>query len=210
MVWDYMDGSTPPPPPPPPPPPVTQWNPNDANPPSQVSGPQSSKPTPPPVPAPNSGPDGQTVVNTVALDTFASNISQLIGPVKDAYNKLQQINPLQIGKLYESSALENKINSSGQSASGGGSGGLVDSYIAVLDDLANGLQDIYNTAAAMSLKYTTADELNGMSVTDLQNALNSAQGSFGNMMTANGGSPSSPAGGSSQGGGSGGSGGSGG
>jgi hypothetical protein len=152
------------------------------------------------------GAGGKTVVNTAALDTFASNINQLIGPVKDAYNQLQKLNPLQIGSLHESTGLEMKINSATSGSSG--SGGLVDSYSAVLNDLANGLTDIYNAAKTMSKNYTTADDLNGMSVTDLQNAFSKAQGDFSNMISANGGtSASSTPGGSGSGGsGSGGSG----
>jgi hypothetical protein len=152
-----------------------------------VNGPAPANPAAPPsVPKYGSGGSGQTVVNTQALDTFAANMKALVGPVQDAHTKLANLNPLQIGTLYESTALEGKVNTASGSTSGGASG-LVDSYKAVLEDLANGLTDLSDAATQMSQKYNAADELNGLSVTDLQNSLNQTEGYFSNMMTANGG-----------------------
>jgi hypothetical protein len=174
---------------------VVQWNSGDANAPAPVSGPQASQPAPPPVPS-QTGSGGTTVVNTAALETFASNINQLIGPVKDAYSQLQNMTPLQIGQLNESTALEGKINSATSSSA---TSGLVDSYTAVLNDLANGLTDIYNAVKTMSKNYTTADDLNKMTATDLQNAFQQAQGDFSSMMTANGGTSPGPSSGAASG-----------
>ena len=56
-----------------------------------------------------------------------------------------------------------------------------------LADLANGLTDLQTATKNMSKTYTTADELNGMKVTDLQKNLDTASGDFTGMMTDAGG-----------------------
>ena len=185
--WDYMDGSTYSPPPPPPPP-IVGWNQSDAPAATPNSGPQvtpteNGNLTPPGVPKQNGG-SGSTVVDTASMDTFASNMGKLIAPVNDALSKLKALEPLAPGAFADAYNVQTKVSGASSSTTGDG---LVPNYTTVLQDLVNGLTDIQSAAQQMSSKYKTADDLNNMSVTDLQNNLNQAQGDFSNMMSANGG-----------------------
>lgn len=179
-------------PPPPPPPPVTQWTKGDVPPLSTPAGPtltsgQTANTQPPAVPSQDGG-SGTTVVDTPSLDTFAENMGKLMAPVKDAWSTLNGLSPIAAGSFADATNIRTKVSGDSSGASGSSSD-LLSSYLSVLDDLHSGLSDLQVAAQQMSQKYTTADDLNGMSATDLQNDLEDTQNLFGNMMSANGGAP---------------------
>jgi len=200
---------------PPPKPPVATWNKGDSNPPPSQNGPSltsgdTSNLTPPKVPPQNGG-SGTTVVDTASLDTFADNMSRLLTPVKDALTQLKAMPQVAAGLFPDAQTMETAVSgipsdssaSSGSSGSGAaGADNLQANYIKVLSDLCDGLTDLKQAATTMSGKYTTADDLNNMSVTDLTNALNSSTSDFSKVMTDNGGSPADTSSGSSSGSGS--------
>jgi hypothetical protein len=171
---------------------------NNPNPPQQdgptlTSGQQSSL-KPPPVPQQDDV-NGQVVVNTDALDTFASNVNTLIPPVKDALTTLSGLPKVAAGGFPEAYTISDQVSggsssSSSSSSSGGGGGGdLADSYNKVLNYLADGLTDVVNAANSMSKTYSTTDELNNATAADVTNSLNSATNDFNNLLSADGGSP---------------------
>lgn len=165
---------------------------------------------PPPVPSQAGSGPGTTTVDTPSLGTFAANIGALLVPVKDAYTQLNTLPTVKPGLFYHAYQIQSKVNGAQSTSTGSASASnLVTNYLAVLNDLADGLTQIQNAAQQMSQKYTTFDELNQMKAAELQGDLANANTEFSQMMSANGGtggtgpaSPASPASGS--GGGSGG------
>jgi hypothetical protein len=159
------------------------WPSSDAgSPPSSTVSPVKPVPLAPTVPK-YSSEAGTTVVDVPALQIYASNIGQLIGPVEDALTQLKNLEPVAPGAFYHAYQILTKVDGTN------GTGGLVPSYSQVLTDLANGLTDIQNAANQMAAKYKTFDDLNKMQVTDLQNDLNTAESDFNALMSANGGQP---------------------
>jgi hypothetical protein len=150
-------------------------------------------PQAPPVPGTQGG-SGQTVVSTPSLDAFAASVGQLISPVQTALSQLKALAPVAPGAFDKAWTIQGQVSGS-QTGSGSSTPALQATYETVLTDLINGLTDLQSAVVTMSGKYTTADDLNHATATDLQNDLDAAQGDFGNMMTANGGSSgSAPAG----------------
>jgi hypothetical protein len=169
-----------------PPPPLVQWGTNDPGTPRSQSNPVLPAPVPasPAVPSQYGG-SGATSVNTPSLDVFATNMGQLVDMARNALSQLTGLPPVAPGAFYHAYQIQDKV-----SGASGSSNDLVANYQGVLTDLANGLTDIQSAAQNMSQKYTTTDDLNNMSVTDLQNDLSVSQGDFTGMMSANGGSGS--------------------
>jgi hypothetical protein len=147
--------------------------------------------TAPPVPGSGSG-QNDVVVNTDALDTFASNVNSLIAPVKDALTTLEGLPKVAAGGFPEAYTISDQVSGGPSSGTGSGSAtDLADSYKMVLNYLANGLTDIAGAANNLSTTYSTADDLNNATAADVTNALNSATSDFNNLLTADGGSPPS-------------------
>jgi hypothetical protein len=156
------------------------WSPSDAgSPTSKTLTPVSVPPPPPLVPKQGGGP-GTTTVDVPTLDLYAKNIGLLIPTVEDALTKLKALEPLAPGAFYHAYQILTKVQ---------GSGGLVPSYTEVLTDLANGLTDIQNAVNQMATKYKSFDDLNKLTVTELQNDLTDAENEFNALMKTNGGAP---------------------
>ncbi|MEU6028856.1 hypothetical protein ABZ825_17880 [Streptomyces tauricus] len=134
---------------------------------------------PPPVP----GGDGQggTSVSTPSLDLFASNIDLLIQPVRDVATGLDEV-AVAPGAFYHANVMRSTVN--GPNADGG----LKKSYGVALSALVRGLTDLRDGARTLSRKYTTAEEDNSLTATDLADAMRTATADFNTMMTSNGGS----------------------
>lgn len=148
-----------------------QWDQSTFHAPTGQSGPRSDNVTPPPVPA-EKGKGGRTVVDTPSLDLFASNMDQLAGPVKDAYNKLLNLKAVAPGAFYDAYQLRSAVSGPD------GTQGLQDTYLKILHDLGQGLGDISSGVRTMSKNYSTIEEENKMSADDVSTALESAQGDF--------------------------------
>jgi hypothetical protein len=182
-------------------PPVTGWSTGDApainNPdkPSLNSGQQANAQAPP-VPQQDGG-KGATVVNTPSLDVFASNMGKLMAPVKDAWTTLNGVAPIAAGSFADATAIKTKVSGGGASTGGASAGDIVSGYLNVLNDLHKGLGDLQTAANQMSAKYTTADDLNGMSAIDLQNDMGDSANLFGQLGTDSGAAPSTTTGSSS-------------
>jgi hypothetical protein len=156
----------------------------------------SGNPSPPAVPSIDDG-KGGTSVNTDALTTVAGNIGQLSTAVQTALGTLNDMSPVAPGGLVESYTLKNKVGSpSGQSGGGSGSGGqsgssgqsgngLTPSYQQVLGELVQGLAEIQNALSTMASTYSTFDDLNKLTVQDLEGDLGNAEADFGAMMSDN-------------------------
>lgn len=136
----------------------------------------------PPVPSGN-GYTGVSVDSDL-LTVVGNNMSDLQQSVKKAYDRLNALYPLAPGAFWDAYQLQNKVGSPND----GTSSDLVSSYLAVLQDLGNGLGDVHNTLMTMGSKYKTFSDLNDMKTSDLDNDLAGAQSAMSNMMSDNGGS----------------------
>jgi hypothetical protein len=161
-------------------------------PPPPTSAPVLPKPAGQPLPS-GSGPPAPPVptsVDTDSLTTFASNVQALIAPVEAARTQIQGTS-VQPGAFYHADVMRSAINGSG-SGSGSSSPGLAAQYEKVLTDLANGLTDVHTAVTSLANKYTSTEELNSMSASDLQTTMSDAVGDFNSLITDDGGSPASP------------------
>ncbi|SRR5579871_552290 len=129
-----------------------------------------------------SGSQGVIAVNSDAMMTFAANIGKLLPMVQDALRVLQDLRPVRAGCFFEAYNLNKKV-STGES----GTKPLVDNYSNVLYQCYQGLLDLQGAVHKIASKYSTVDEWNKMSVTELANDLAPASGDFNHMMAANGG-----------------------
>ncbi|MBC3841046.1 hypothetical protein GXW82_14425 [Streptacidiphilus sp. 4-A2] len=103
-------------------------------------------------------------------------MDQLTTPVKQAQTALQAVS-VQPGDFYH--ANEMRINVNGPNADDG----LKEQFIKVLGDLSQGLSDLSAGMRTLSAKYTTTEDANSASATDLQNAFQSADGDFTSLVT---------------------------
>ncbi|QKZ15964.1 hypothetical protein [Streptomyces chartreusis] len=154
-----------------PPPTPKEWDPTTFHAPHTRSGPEKNEPAPPPVPG-GTGQGRRTSVDTPSMELFADNMDRLAEPVKQAYQKLIQLQRVNPGAFYDGYALR-------QAASGtNGDSGLQSRYLKVLHDLGQGLADISSGMRQLSQKYKTVEEESKMTAEDLNNAMQSAQSDF--------------------------------
>jgi hypothetical protein len=146
--------------------------------------------TPPAVPSHDASGHG-TSVDTPSLDLFASNIDLLIDPVHKARTALQGIS-VEPGAFYHANKMRTDVN--GPNADDG----LKKQFDQVLTDLASGLADLRDGIRTLSAKYTSLEEANKASATDLQNAFDSSTSDFNQLITDSGGTPSTGASNSNQ------------
>jgi hypothetical protein len=149
------------------------WDPTTFHAPPTRSGATKTDIPVPPVPAASKS--GKTSVDTPSLDLFASNVDAIAEPVKQAYQKLMQLQAVHPGAFYDAYML--------RSAASGANGdqGIQSTYLKVLKDLGQGLSDISSGVRTLSKKYTTVEEDNKMTADDLSNAMESAQSDFSSM-----------------------------
>jgi hypothetical protein len=155
---------------PPPPPPPVEWKPgDDHNPGPQHSNPNGSGPTPP------------TTVDTPSLDAFATYMGELIPTLNNLLPDLKLVD-VQPGAFYHADQIRAVINGLNADA------GLKNKFTLVIADLVQGLTDIQTAVTTMSSKYKSTEDVNNMSVTDLQNEFQTVQSDFTTLMNDAGGS----------------------
>lgn len=135
--------------------------------------------TPPPVPT-GKGTGKVTSVDTPSMDLFATNMTLLVDPVKQAIAKLQTVG-VQPGAFYHANQMRIKVNGINQDD------GLKKAYLSVLNDLTEGLSDISDGMRTLSQKYKSVEDANKMTATELGTAMESSQSDFGKLMKDNGG-----------------------
>jgi hypothetical protein len=153
----------------PPPPPPTEWNPGDDTTPGKGQGNPSG-----------SGPAAPTSVDTPSLDNFANYVGELIPPLNALTPQLNAVD-VQPGAFYHADQIRNAVN--GQN----GDSGLKNKFQLVIGDLVQGLTDLQGAVQNMSAKYSSTEDLNNSSVTDLQNTFQTVTSDFNSMMNDAGG-----------------------
>jgi hypothetical protein len=149
----------------PPPPPPVEWTPgDDTNP-----GPTQQNPS-------GSGPGMPTSVDTPSLDAFATYMGELIPTLNALLPGLNLVN-VQPGAFYHADQIRELINGLN------GDSGLKSRFTQVISDLVQGLTDIQTAVNEMSTKYQGTEDLNNMSVTDLQNDFQQVEGDFSSLMS---------------------------
>jgi len=152
--------------------------------PAVVGGTQQKSPaytvTPPDVPNYDDGGSGSTVVNTDALKTFRDNIQKLTPFVTQASKALATQPYIAAGGYPGGFALDTTYKTS-----------LFVPYTTVLDDLGQGLGDLGVAIDNIIGKYTSVDELNGMTATEFDTDIDTPDHDFTLMMKANGGNGNS-------------------
>ncbi|WP_405884602.1 hypothetical protein OG762_41460 [Streptomyces sp. NBC_01136] len=133
---------------------------------------------PPSVP----GGDGHngTSISTPSLDLFASNIDQLIQPVRDVATRLGDV-AVAPGAFYHANGMRATVN--GPNADGG----LKKSYGDALSALVRGLTDLRDGVRTLSRNYGTTEDANHMTAQDLADAFTTTTADFNTVMTSNGG-----------------------
>ena len=153
------------------PPPPKQWDPTTFHAPPARSGPEKQDLTPPHVPG-RSGGGRTTSVDTPSMKVFADNMDTLAEPVKQAYDKLMQLQRVNPGAFYDAYMLRQV------SCGTNGDSGLQNTYLKILHDLGQGLADISSGMRQLSAKYKTTEEEAKMTADDLSKAMESAQSDF--------------------------------
>jgi len=152
----------------------TAWDPTTFHPPHTRSAPQPHDPTPPKVPG-GAGGGRKTSVDTPSMELFAANMEKLAGPVKEAYEKLLQLERVNPGAFYDAYALR-------QAACGAnGDSGIQAKYLKILHDLGQGLADLSTGVRQLSAKYKTTEEEAKMTAEELDKALQSVQSDISKM-----------------------------
>lgn len=172
----------------------TEWNSGMADRPGEHYPPVPDQFTAPPVPS-AAGPSGggNTTVDTPSLNLFATNMKSLIAPLQAVASTLGNVN-VQPGApgFYHADQIRATVGTVSAKT------GIASDYHQVLGDLANGLDEVSQTMQNLGAKYTSTEDANKMSATDLQAGLDTATGYFNKTIADTGGSPgSSGAGGAS-------------
>ncbi|MEW2520815.1 hypothetical protein [Actinacidiphila alni] len=134
---------------------------------------------PPSVPGGSGGGKG-TSVDTPSMTLFADNIGKLVPPTQAASKKLEPIS-VAPGAFYHADQIRTKVSGLN------GDAGLKSQYVKVLADLAQGLGDLRDGVTQLAAKYTSLEDANSMTATDLQTAMQSATGDFTALLTDSGG-----------------------
>jgi hypothetical protein len=164
MAFGIPDSSTAPPP--------VEWNQGD----NKNQGPQKSNPT-------GGGPAAPTSVDTPTLDAFANYMSELIPSLNRLVPDLNLVD-VQPGAFYHADQIRTVINGLN------GDTGLKARFQQVIADLVQGLTDIQTAVTEMSNKYKSTEDVNNMSVNDLQTEFQAVQSDFSTLMSDAAGSPS--------------------
>ncbi|NMH99700.1 hypothetical protein [Pseudonocardia acidicola] len=175
MTYGTLDGTIAPPPEPPKPA-ITDWKDDGSH--GADHGPATATaPSPPPVPGGHgSGGSGATSVDTPSLKLFASNIDQLIQPLKDAKTTLAGMK-VQAGGFAQAYDIHDHLV---------GPNGLQSSYRTVLDRVIETLTDVKNGVNKMAADYETTEEANTMSADAVTKAMPDLAGDITSITTAGG------------------------
>jgi len=159
------------------PPPPSEWTPSDdTTPGSQHQNPSGTGPTPP------------TSVHTPSLDAFATYMGELVTPLNNLLPELAAVD-VQPGAFYHADVIRATINGLN------GDAGLKSKFSNVIADLVSALTDIQTAITEMSTKYKNTEDLNNVSVTDLQQDFQNVQADFTLLMNDASGSSGSGSGG---------------
>ncbi len=158
------------------PPPPSEWTSAD----DTTPGEQHGNPNTP-------GPTTPTSVHTPSLDAFATYMGELITPLNNLLPDLAAVD-VQPGAFYHANVIRATINGLN------GDAGLKSKFQNVIADLVEALTDIQTAVTEMSTKYQNTEDLNGLSVTDLQQDFQSVQADFTLLMNDAGGTSSSGSG----------------
>ncbi|MER5525672.1 hypothetical protein ABT075_13830 [Streptomyces sp. NPDC002677] len=153
--------------------------------------PDAGKFQPPPVPS-GSGSGSKTQVDTAPMEVFASNMEQLVDPVRRALDRLDGID-VRAGAFYDANVIRKDLNGPN------GDDGLKKKLSAVLHDLTEGLTDIAKGVRDIAGQYGKVHDASLVDVSDLTKAMQPAQADFEALSKDNGGSgtPSSTSSGTS-------------
>ncbi|MDO0916579.1 hypothetical protein QQM39_38890 [Streptomyces sp. DT2A-34] len=111
------------------------------------------------------------------MELFAGNMDKLAEPVKQAYQKLMELQRVNPGSFYDAYMLRQV------SCGANGDTGLQNTYLKILHDLGQGLADISTGMHQLSAKYKTTEEEAKMTAEDLNKAMQSAQSDFSKLGT---------------------------
>lgn len=160
------------------PPPATAdppkaWDPTNVHRPDTPPKPDPGTVPPPPA-VPKGNGHGKEAVNTASMDAFAKNIATLVPHVLEARSKMASgtASVIHPGAFYD--AYQLRSLTSGPN----GGAGLQQRYYKVLDDLAEGLQDVSNGMQQLSKKHSSTEDLNRLKTSDLLEALSNATADF--------------------------------
>lgn len=137
---------------------------------------------------------GTTMVNTLALKTFAANIESLVadgGPFRANLSDVHSV-LTRSGGFHSAVALDSAVN---------GSGGLVDGTAQTLSNTIDAIENLAEQLRLVAGRYEKAEDLNNMSAADFGSYFGTAGGVI-NSLNGSGGSGGGSAGGGSAGGGS--------
>lgn len=133
---------------------------------------------PPPVPS-GSGNGGKTSVDTHPMEVFADNMDQLVGPIRQAMDRLHPVD-IHAGAFYHANTIRTNLNGPN------GDGGQKAKLAAVLDSLSEGVTDIARGTRELVAKYNQVHDASLVKATDLQTAMQSAQADFQGLAKATG------------------------
>jgi hypothetical protein len=119
-----------------------------------------------------------TSVDTATLSTFVTYIGSVLPSILDTRNALLAVE-VQPGDFYDADQMRDKIN---------GTSGLVGQFHSILTSLDNGLTSIQSGLRTLAVQYTDAEDLNNISVSQLQTSLGNAGSYFDSIITDAGGS----------------------
>lgn len=139
----------------------------------------------PPVPSGDKSKQ-RTSVDTPSLQLFADNVRKLVAPVTSAAQALQEVG-VKPGGFYHGNKIRTDVDGANED------GGLKESFLKALSDVTTGLTDLGDRMTELSSKYTTIEDANHMTATDLQNAMADSTADFNLMTKDNGGAGSSGA-----------------
>ncbi len=180
MTYGTLDGTLPPPPPKPKHD-LQQYDGGTTLPAGQGTYSNDTPFSPPGVPGGKGGGKG-TTVDTPSMKLFADNMDKLIAPTQAAAKKLDTVSTAP-GAFYHADQIRTKVN--GLNADDG----LKAQYGKVLADLVQGLGDLRDGVRELASRYATLEDANKMTATDLDKAMQSANGDFSVLLTDSGGTP---------------------
>lgn len=131
-------------------------------------------PPPPPVPTGTHNGEG-TSVDTPSMELFAANMMLLHDYALFAHAQLADVN-VQPGVFYDANKMRVTINGVNDDD------GVKGWYVKVLYDLSLGLADLHDGILTISAKYTSIEDLNKLSTTELQQDLGLVPGDFNTML----------------------------
>ncbi|MFF0050793.1 hypothetical protein [Streptomyces sp. NPDC005498] len=116
-------------------------------------------------------------MSTPSMELWASNMESLIPHLDNAYTILGTVRTA-AGGLPNGRALRTKIGDGNLTNDTEGVAGMVRAYQSSMQDISDGIKALADGARKMAKKYVHIEDANGMSVTDLQQYLQEAQGDF--------------------------------